>query len=161
MFDTAIDTADDHDEECSYKTAGATKTDAIGTRDTAEFFNVGKNDMIVPADQMQRPWPAAILSKQQLCADYCRTAHGVGLMVLHILAAKLGIDPIEISSRHRFEEKAGDHIRITRGPPRRTKAMPEIQTPSHTDFGTYVGHGPSHHDSINLLTRNTDAASPS
>lgn len=55
---------------------------------------------------------------------------------MDVLADGLGIDRREIRDRHRLERPSGDHVRLTRGPPRRAAAMPEIQTPSHTDFGT-------------------------
>lgn len=119
-----------------YKYAGASVTDRAGTPDTAEFFNVGKNDMIVPDASMTRPWPTEVLDAKPLFASYVKTAHAVGLHILFILANKLGIDPSEFANRHRIEEPSGDHIRITRGPPRESEEMPEIQTPSHTDFGT-------------------------
>ena len=76
------------------------------------------------------------MDHKQLFADYCRASHTTGLMILEILADKLGVDREEIRSRHVFDDHAGDHIRFTRGPPRKTAEMPEIQTPSHTDFGT-------------------------
>ena len=120
----------------SYKMLGATKVDAAGTRDSAEFFNVSKNDMLVPDSEMQRTWPKEILDNKSLFADYSRSAHGIGMLVMDVLARKLGIEPEEIKSRHKIEERAGDHVRLTRGPPRKTVEMPEIQTPSHTDFGT-------------------------
>ncbi|KAK5167033.1 uncharacterized protein LTR77_007762 [Saxophila tyrrhenica] len=119
-----------------YKMLGATKVDSTGTRDSAEFFNVSKNDMIVPDNEMVRPWPKEIMEKKSLFADYSRSAHGIGMLVMDVLARQLGIDPEEIKSRHKIEERAGDHVRLTRGPPRKTVEMPEIQTPSHTDFGT-------------------------
>ncbi|KAI0892065.1 putative oxidoreductase [Annulohypoxylon nitens] len=119
-----------------YKFAGATKTDKSGTPDTAEFFNVGKNDMIAPDDRMTRPWPSAILDAKPLFDAYMKSAHSVGMTVLAIIADKLGIDFSEFANRHRIGEPSGDHVRITRGPPRATEEMPEIQTPSHTDFGT-------------------------
>jgi isopenicillin N synthase-like dioxygenase len=115
-----------------YKMLGATKVDAAGTRDNAEFFNISKNDMLVPDEQMRRKWPETILESKALFAKYSRTAHGIGMLVMDVLAQKLGIDPEEIRSRHRIEEHAGDHVRVTRGPPRKTTEMPEIQTPSHT-----------------------------
>ena len=115
-----------------YKMLGATNVDAKGTKDNAEFFNVSKNDMIVPDDQMRRKWPQAIMEKKELFAKYSRTAHGIGMLVMDVLARNLGIDPEEIRKRHRIEEHAGDHVRLTRGPPRKTTEMPEIQTPSHT-----------------------------
>lgn len=92
--------------------------------------------MIVPDDQMQRQWPEAVMQNKPLFSKYCRAAHSTGLMIVDMLAEKLGIDPKEINKRHLLEEHAGDHVRMTRGPPRATAEMPEIQTPSHTDFGT-------------------------
>ncbi|KAK8003868.1 hypothetical protein PG989_003587 [Apiospora arundinis] len=58
------------------------------------------------------------------------------MLILGLLVDKLGVKPEEIWNRHRIGELAGDHVRITRGPPRDKEEMPEIQTPSHTDFGT-------------------------
>lgn len=117
---------------------GATQVDKEGTRDNAEFMNIGKNDMIVPDDMMQRPIPANVMESKPLFAKYSHAAHGIGMLVMDVLARQLGIDPDEIKSRHRIEENAGDHVRLTRGPPRKMAEMPEIQTPSHTDFGTWV-----------------------
>ncbi|KAI2605614.1 putative oxidoreductase [Hypoxylon sp. NC1633] len=119
-----------------YKFAGSTVTDKAGTPDTAEFFNVSKNDMIVPEDRMCRAWPSEVLDAKPLFDAYVKSAHGVGMTILTILAERLGVDPSEITNRHRIEELSGDHVRITRGPPRHMEEMPEIQTPSHTDFGT-------------------------
>ncbi|KAI1128978.1 Clavaminate synthase-like protein [Nemania abortiva] len=119
-----------------YKFAGATLADKSGTRDTAEFFNVGKNEMIVPEDQMKKKWPEVIMASKPLFKDYIEAAHGIGLSILGILANKMGVDPAEFNKRHRIEEQSGDHVRLTRGPPRDKEELPEIQTPSHTDFGT-------------------------
>lgn len=119
-----------------YKKVGQTKVDKDKTPDTAEFFNVSKNDIIVPDAQMKRKWPNIIVENKGLLSTYCKTAHSVGVQILGILASKLGIDPEEIFQRHTIERSSGDHIRMTRGPPRKTAEMPEIQTPSHTDFGT-------------------------
>ncbi|TGJ81394.1 hypothetical protein E0Z10_g7371 [Xylaria hypoxylon] len=115
-----------------YKVAGETHTDKDGTKDTAEFFNVGKNEN----DQMKKPWPEIIKATKPLFRDYIVTAHGIGMFIMGILANKLGVDPAEFNSRHRIMKQSGDHIRLTRGPPREKEELPEIQTPSHTDFGT-------------------------
>jgi isopenicillin N synthase-like dioxygenase len=119
-----------------YKKVGQTQVDKNHTPDTAEFFNVAKNEMIVPEGEMTRSWPKPVLENRELFGRYSTAAHKVGLQILDVLARKLGIDPEEIHSRHRLEEWAGDHVRMTRGPPRKSIEMPEIQTPSHTDFGT-------------------------
>ncbi|KAI0127578.1 hypothetical protein BJ170DRAFT_595439 [Xylariales sp. AK1849] len=119
-----------------YKGVGATVTDKAGTKDTAEFFNVAKNDMIVADEEMKYPWPAPILKAKPLFNSYVKSAHSIGMLILGVLVKRLGVEASEITSQHRIEEPAGDHVRITRGPPRETEEMPEIQTPSHTDFGT-------------------------
>nr|POE75514.1 oxidoreductase vrti [Quercus suber] len=119
-----------------YKAVGVTSTDKNGTKDTAEFFNISKDDMIAPDAQMQRPWPAPVMAHKPLFAAYNRAAHATGLRIMDLLADKLGIAREQLRSRHRLDERAGDHVRLTRGPPRQVAALPEIQTPSHTDFGT-------------------------
>lgn len=115
---------------------GATVTDKAGTKDTAEFFNVSKNDMIVADEDMRYEWPRPVHEAKPLFRRYVQTAHAVGMTILGTLAEKLGVEASAITGQHRIEELAGDHVRITRGPPRKTEDMPEIQTPSHTDFGT-------------------------
>ncbi|KAI0481987.1 hypothetical protein GGR56DRAFT_618032 [Xylariaceae sp. FL0804] len=94
--------------------------------------------MIMPDDApTMMPWPAEVLAARRTVFEpYMRGAHSVGMLVLGVLARSLGIDPAEFERRHRIEEKSEDHVRITRGPPRENEDMPEIQTPSHTDFGT-------------------------
>ncbi|KAK1051331.1 hypothetical protein LTR74_016839 [Friedmanniomyces endolithicus] len=119
-----------------YKNVGATNADKAGTPDTAEFSNVSKNDMLAPDDQMRRAWPSVVMEHKPLFAKYCRASHATGMLIMDILGDKLGVPREEIRQRHRIEDHAGDHIRFTRGPPRKTAEMPEIQTPSHTDFGT-------------------------
>ena len=92
--------------------------------------------MIIPDEQMKRSWPQPVLDAKPLFREYVKAAHSTGMMILDILVEKLGIDPKEITDRHRLEQHSGDHVRMTRGPPRKVAEMPEIQTPSHTDFGT-------------------------
>jgi len=92
--------------------------------------------MIVEDSKMARQWPSVIMENKPLFARYSKAAHSTGLLILDMLADKLGIDKEEIRKRHVIEDHAGDHIRFTRGPPRKSIEMPEIQTPSHTDFGT-------------------------
>lgn len=118
-----------------YKPIGFSVTDRQGTRDTAEFFNISKNDMILPDDQMAKAWPAPVMEAKPMLRKYVETAHSIALLILDAIAESLGVDKEEFRSRHRIEEHSGDHIRITRGPPRKTKEAPEIQTPAHTDFG--------------------------
>ena len=102
----------------------------------AEFLNVSKNEMILPDEQMKRPWPKVVMDNKPLFASYSRAAHATGMHIMTMIMKKLGVDADEITRRHILNEAAGDHVRITRGPPRAIADLPEIQTPSHTDFGT-------------------------
>lgn len=120
-----------------YKKVGYTLVDQNKTPDTSEYWNIGKDDMATTEiGKMRCKWPDVILQSQAELQRYQSTAHSICLQILTILAEKLDIDPDEIHRRHRFEHRSGDHIRLTRGPPRKTSALPEIQTPSHTDFGS-------------------------
>lgn len=95
-----------------------------------------KDTVIVPVDQMKKKWPEVVMASKPFFKGYIEAAHSIGLHILGILAKKLGVDPAEFDNRHRIEEQSGDHVRLTRGPPRDKEELPEIQTPSHTDFGT-------------------------
>lgn len=120
-----------------YKRVGATRTDAVGTPDTAEFFNVAKDAMLQnDTKNALTPYPKLILDAKPLFARYMNTAHSAGVRILSILAAKLGLPPGTMEGYHRITQGSGDHVRLTHGPPRRTEDLPEIQTPGHTDFGT-------------------------
>lgn len=117
-----------------FKAVGATKTDAKGTPDTAGFFNISKDAILENTDRW--PLPPDVLAEKPMITRYMRTAHGFGLKIMSILAARLGLPPDVLEKYHRITEESGDHVRMTHGPPRRTADLPEIQTPGHTDFGT-------------------------
>jgi len=117
-----------------YKKVGATRTDSQGTPDTAEFFNIAKDSILDNTDNI--PLPAPVLAHKAVLARYMANAHQTGLKILAILGKKLGLPPDAFASQHRISEEAGDHVRLTRGPPRVSADLPEIQTPGHTDFGT-------------------------
>ena len=93
--------------------------------------------MITPdGAKMERDWPPTILESKPLFYDYFHAAHSTSMMIMKVLANRLGIDPNEITSRHRIQERSGDHVRLIRGPPRKVLELPEIQTPMHTDLAT-------------------------
>lgn len=70
--------------------------------------NISKNDMIVEDSKMTRQWPEVVLQHKPLYAKYCKAAHSTGMLIMDMLADKLGIDREEIRQRHRIEEMAGD-----------------------------------------------------
>ena len=70
--------------------------------------NISKNDMIVDDSKMTRQWPDVVLQRKSLYAKYCKAAPSTGMVIMDMLADKLGIDREEIRQRHRIEEMAGD-----------------------------------------------------
>jgi isopenicillin N synthase-like dioxygenase len=80
--------------------------------------------------------PPLILDHKPLVSRYMRAAHTAGVRILEVLGARLGLPAGEMARHHRIGRESGDHVRLTRGPPRRSADLPEIQTPGHTDFGT-------------------------
>jgi isopenicillin N synthase-like dioxygenase len=119
-----------------YKKIGASIVDKDGTPDTAEFLNISKDDML--ANEPKFEWPRAVMESRPLLRKYMKTAHSVGMLILGILATKLDVPPSSIQDAHKLSESSGDHVRLTRGPPRKSANLEdlEIATPSHTDFGS-------------------------
>lgn len=122
----------------SYKRVGKTKTDENGTPDTAEFMNIGKDDILQTSSRQRVDPPRLVLEpeNQSVLQTFVCTSHSLGLQIMDVLAAKLGIDKDEFRSRHDIDQPCDSHCRMIRGPPRKRTDQPEIQTPGHTDFGT-------------------------
>ena len=66
--------------------------------------------MIGPDDSMTREWPPVIMQQKPVFAAYSKAAHSVGMLVLNVLARKLGVDPEELNSRHSIEGASQDHV---------------------------------------------------
>lgn len=112
--------------------------DDKGTRDTAEFMNIGKDDVLDNPTRVVTNPPALIFEShnRKLLARYQTCAHRTGLDILSVLAKQMGLSPDIFEDKHRVNEPSDDHVRMTRGPARKSTDLPEIQTPGHTDFGT-------------------------
>lgn len=119
-----------------YKKKGQTLTDANNTPDTAEFFNISKDDIL--SRRLTGYYPSTINQAQQLLESFVRSAHDTGLSLLSALFSQLDLDPAQALKLHRIGEPAGTQVRLAYGPPRsRSEAEAlEIQTPAHTDFGS-------------------------
>lgn len=124
----------------SYKYAGAGRVDMKGTLDTAEFFNCSKDEILETPGRIPIDLPSLLKepSSRSLIGGYQKTCHKVGLELLNIVGTQLGVPPDVFSNKHRITETSGDHVRLTRGPPRKSTdtSLAEIQTPGHNDFGS-------------------------
>ena len=88
------------------------------------------------ASERSSKWPRLILDNRALLVRYMRAAHSTGVCLLSILGTRIGLPRTAFSNLHRIHRPSGDHVRMTRGPPRISADKPEIQTPGHTDFGS-------------------------
>lgn len=101
-------------------------------------MNVGKDDILDNPTRIPTPLPPRVLEPEnrRLLARYQTACHHTGLAIMSILATQLGLPADIFEDKHRLNEPSDDHVRMTKGPPRKDAGMPEIQTPGHTDFGT-------------------------
>lgn len=121
-----------------YKPPSWGAVDEKKTPETAEFFNIGKDDILdnptrtptIPPDMCLEPYNRRLLTRFQT------RCHRTGMDIMSILAEKMGLPSDVFEDKHRITEPSDDHVRMTRGPPRKTADLPEIQTPGHTDFGS-------------------------
>ncbi|KAK7753156.1 hypothetical protein SLS62_004889 [Diatrype stigma] len=138
-----------------YKGPGiVAKEDPHRRRDVGEFWNLSKDDVL---GQSSHPvaYPELLQEARPLLADFMRAAHEVGLLVLEILATRLGIPAGQLASKHRLDQPSGDHVRLTYGPGNpeaatttatatatataaqiKEEADTRITTFAHTDFGS-------------------------
>lgn len=128
-----------------YKGAGAVaQADEHKRKDKGEFWNVSKDDMLGQSESPV-PYPSMIKDQASLFQNFSTTAHSIGMVVLEILAGKLGVTAEDLLSRHKITSKSGDHVRLTFGPGDPEAAKNEatssekdtaITTFAHTDFGS-------------------------
>ncbi|RYO89235.1 hypothetical protein DL766_004543 [Monosporascus sp. MC13-8B] len=113
-------------------------------RDFGEFWNVSKDDVLGQSEDPV-PYPSILQEAHPLFEGFMRNAHGVGLLVMELLAGRLGIPPEQLTSKHKLQGRSGDHVRLTFGPgdpeaanteTMRTEAETKITTYAHTDFGS-------------------------
>lgn len=121
----------------SYKHAGTTLTDSAGSRDTAEFWDISKDDILETPGSIRVKYPSLVTeaeSKSRI-AKFQTECHETGLTIMSIIASRLGLPPDAFSKKHRLDKPSDDHVRITFAPPRKTPNQLELSSPGHTDFG--------------------------
>ncbi|KAI9667322.1 MAG: hypothetical protein M1821_000137 [Bathelium mastoideum] len=124
-------------------------------RDRGEFWNIAKDDILTNEGRPGVEYPAVLRNGWGELREFVETAHGIGMEVLDVLAARLGIEAKVLRGKHRLGERSGDHVRMTwapgleheeggkekgpgaeRGEKGRDEARVAITTPPHTDFGS-------------------------
>ncbi|OTA93470.1 hypothetical protein M434DRAFT_395621 [Hypoxylon sp. CO27-5] len=128
-----------------YKAAGiVAQHDPYKRHDRGEFWNLSKDD-ILGQHENPVPYPPIFQDVRPMLIDYIQKAHNIGMLILEILASRLGIKPEEMTSRHKIQCESGDHLRLAFGPGdyeaantelTRSEAETRINTFAHTDFGS-------------------------
>ena len=112
-----------------YKGLGAGITDAQGTRDRNEFYNISKDDMLGIAQPLPAPELLQQQSSRNLLWGYVKRCHAVVTLLLGILNTKLGLPDGKLQSLHRLDAVSGDQVRWVSSPPQpeddRKKALGE------------------------------------
>lgn len=123
----------------SYKAAGANAVDATGEKDTVEFVNIAKDDVLAWPSRVHRSsYPAPVeQSMPTVVQPFVRKSLEVNRTILSIFNDKLGLPKDFLLQQHPLEEHSGCEARIIKNPP-----MPHnIQKRAigaHTDFGSLV-----------------------
>lgn len=119
-----------------YKCAGANAVDASGEKDTAEFINIAKDDVLAWPEVARRTYPRTVNARMQntLLPFVCKSLD-VNYTLLQALNERLGLQPDSFSRRHPMDEWSGSECRITRNPPS-PHAPFKIAVGAHTDFGS-------------------------
>lgn len=79
-------------------------------------------------------YPEIIEGDSSSLLVFMQDCHQLCMIILSAIEKELGVQDA-LQTKHEFFDMSGDHVRLTRGPAR-VGQDPEIQTPSHTDFGT-------------------------
>ena len=112
-----------------YKGLGAGITDAQGTRDRNEFYNISKDDMLGIAQPLPAPECLRQQASRDLLGGYVSRCHAVVTLLLSILNTKLGLPDGKLQSLHRLDAVSGDQVRWVSSPPQpeddRKKALGE------------------------------------
>lgn len=128
-----------------YKAAGiVAQHDPHKRRDRGEFWNLSKDD-ILGQHENPVPYPDIFQEARPMLTAYIEKAHSLGMLILDLLARRLGIEPEQLISKHKLQCKSGDHLRLAFGPGdpeaantelTRNEPDTKINTFAHTDFGS-------------------------
>lgn len=118
-----------------YKAAGAVPRGPFRKPlvDTTEFWNIDKDHL--HGVRPSRPYPDAIMQHQAVMQSFTKNAHDICMLIMSILAVKLGLAKTQFTDLHRFDHPSPGHIRMTHKPPSEltdsTTGLGE-----HTDIGS-------------------------
>ena len=118
-----------------YKAKGTIQTDANGTRDNVEFFNIAQDDALTWPKPTHRSYPSTVNARMSdTVIPFVRKSMEVNMTMLTIFERQLGIPRGELLHLHSLDSPCGGEARCIKTPPNQSTAG----VGAHTDFGTLV-----------------------
>ncbi|KAF9449729.1 Clavaminate synthase-like protein, partial [Macrolepiota fuliginosa MF-IS2] len=119
-----------------YKAAGANAVDASGEKDTVEFVNISKDDVLAWPSHVHRRYPEPVEQNMPTVVQpFVNKSLEVNRTILNIFNDKLGLPKGTLFQQHPLDEHSGCEARIIKNPP-----MPhnihKRAIGAHTDFGS-------------------------
>ncbi|TBU40924.1 Clavaminate synthase-like protein [Dichomitus squalens] len=119
-----------------YKAAGVQAIDERGTRDTAEFWNVSKDDALAWPRVIHRAYPSPVQARMtSTIRPFVEKSLEINVALLDVFTQKLGLPRGALADLHRTEEESGCLARCIRAPPR-AGPQEKLFIPAHTDYGS-------------------------
>ncbi|KAJ3561262.1 hypothetical protein NP233_g10301 [Leucocoprinus birnbaumii] len=119
-----------------YKAAGSNAVDASGEKDTVEFMNIAKDDVLAWPSAVHRRYPTPVeRGMPYIVQPFVKKSLEVNRIILGIFNDKLGLPKGCLLQQHLPEKRSGCEARIIKNP-----AMPhnvhKRALGAHTDFGS-------------------------
>ena len=126
-----------------YKAAGTNVVDEAGTKDTTEFLNIAKDDVLAFPQKIRRDYPEPVNTHMlSVVKPFVLKSIDICATVLSILNDRLGLTEDKLASLHRFEKPSGCQSRCIRCPPGGggvgVPVDSKLALSAHTDFGSLV-----------------------
>ena len=103
---------------CRYKASGATLTDATGSRDTAEFINVSRDDALSYPVPTHRTYPSTVNARMlSSVKPFVEKSTKINDALIAVLNDRLGLPEGELGKRHDVREMSGSESRVIRNAP--------------------------------------------
>jgi len=130
-FDQGID-----GKSAGYKAAGSNAVDATGEKDTVEFLNIAKDDVLAQSQNNRRSYPPPIeRSMATIVRPFVQKSLEVNRTILEVFNDKLALPEGLLLQQHPLDEPSGSEARIIKNPPM-PKNVEKRAIGAHTDFGS-------------------------
>ncbi|KAJ7508980.1 hypothetical protein B0H11DRAFT_1963356 [Mycena galericulata] len=116
-----------------YRAAGTTAVDEKGTKGTAEFINVAKDDALAWPAQARRAYPSTVNVRMgSTITPFVEKSLEINNILLEVFNERLALPKSALLNLHPRNEYSGSEARCTFSPP----LVDRLALGAHTDFGS-------------------------